>query len=129
VLDTNVLVSGFLSPSGPCGHIVRLTASGEFCLLHDGRILGEYRRVLSRREFGFDPEDLAAFLDLVETEGELVAARPLKAALADPHDARFIEVALAGKAEALVTGNLKHFPQKLLPLVPVISPRQLISGF
>jgi putative PIN family toxin of toxin-antitoxin system len=126
VVDTNVLVSGFLSPGGPCGHIVRLLAAGEFHILHDARILGEYQRVLSQKEFKIPAAELALFLYQLVQDGELVSAHPLKASLKDPSDAPFIEVAIAGRADALVTGNGKHFPQSLLPGIPVLNPRQFI---
>jgi predicted nucleic acid-binding protein len=42
VVDTNVLVSGLLSPFGPPGVIVSLTAAGRLSLCYDARILAEY---------------------------------------------------------------------------------------
>lgn len=41
VLDTNVVVSGLLSPFGPPGEIVRMTADGFLELCYDARILSE----------------------------------------------------------------------------------------
>jgi predicted nucleic acid-binding protein len=43
VLDTNVHVSGLLSPFGPPAQIVRLVASGTIVLCHDARILAEWK--------------------------------------------------------------------------------------
>lgn len=60
VLDTNVLVSGLLQPFGLSGQIVSLVASGELVLCHDARILAEYREVLLREKFRFDPERIEA---------------------------------------------------------------------
>jgi predicted nucleic acid-binding protein len=41
----------------------------------------------------------------------------------------FVEVAAAGRADALVTGNVRHFPIGRLRLgVSVVTPRQLIEG-
>ena len=48
VLDTNVLVSGFLSPHGPPGAILRSILTGSITLCFDERILAEYRDVLMR---------------------------------------------------------------------------------
>ncbi|PYQ32664.1 MAG: putative toxin-antitoxin system toxin component, PIN family, partial [Acidobacteria bacterium] len=74
VLDTNVIVSGLLNPEGNPGRIVDLVLAGEVTLLVDDRILGEYRTVLRRRKFGFDPADISDFLDLLEAESERVVA-------------------------------------------------------
>ena len=48
VLDTNVLVSGLISPFGPPADIVRLLAAGAIRVCYDACIFGEYREVLSR---------------------------------------------------------------------------------
>ncbi len=51
VLDTNVLVSGLLTPFGPTGEIVRMVSAGELILAIDARILSEYQEVLHRPKF------------------------------------------------------------------------------
>jgi len=50
-----------------------------------------------------------ALLYFVEAEGEHVSAVALPAVLPDPDDLAFLEVAATGGADALFTGNLKHF--------------------
>lgn len=55
VLDTNVVVSGLLKPYSSAGYIVRLVAEGALQVAYDARILLEYREVLARPKFGFDP--------------------------------------------------------------------------
>ena len=128
VLDTNVLVSGLWSPFGPPGEIVGLVAAGALPLLLDERILGEYREVLARRGFGFDPDMVESLLLQVEATGEFVVARPLPERLPDPDDESFLEVALAAHADFLVTGNLRHFPGRLRQGVAVVSPREFIEA-
>jgi putative PIN family toxin of toxin-antitoxin system len=123
VLDTNVLVSGLLSPYGPPAQIVRMVAFGTLILCYDARILSESREVLLRPKFSFDPDAIDAFLDQVETLGEIVIGQPLRMHLPDEDDEPFLEVALSAGADALITGNLKHFPSKarrgMLVLLPV----------
>ena len=58
VLDTNVLVSGFLSPYGPPGAILRSILAGSITLCFDERILTEYRDVLTRGRFAFSTMSL-----------------------------------------------------------------------
>ncbi|MBW6469514.1 MAG: putative toxin-antitoxin system toxin component, PIN family, partial [Coriobacteriia bacterium] len=122
VLDTNVLVSGLLSPFGPPGEIVRLVSSGAVMLCLDARILAEYDEVLVRPRFGFDEDSIAALLDYLGFASETVAAEPLSARLPDPDDEPFLEVALACRADCLVTGNLAHFPENARAGVAVLSP-------
>jgi putative PIN family toxin of toxin-antitoxin system len=58
VLDTNVLVSGLLTPFGPCGKIVRMVSAGKLILYIDARILSEYNEVLQRPKFKFNNDHI-----------------------------------------------------------------------
>jgi putative PIN family toxin of toxin-antitoxin system len=127
VLDTNVVVSGLLQAFGPSGQIVRLVAEGELQVCYDVRILAEYREVLLRPKFRFEPGRVEAFLQEVRTSGFAVAARPLALALPDSDDAAFVEVAVAAGASCLVTGNRRPFPDPLPAGVRLLSPRELID--
>jgi putative PIN family toxin of toxin-antitoxin system len=129
VLDTNVLVSGLLQPFGPSGQIVRLVAAGELVLCHDPRILAEYREVLRREKFGFDPARVETLLEEIRADGLAVAARPLATGLPDPDDDPFLEVAAAGGARCLVTGNAKHYPDPARGGIEVLAPRAFIERY
>lgn len=129
VLDTNVLVSGLLSPFGAPGEIVRLVSSGLISLCLDARIVSEYRDVLSRPKFAFDSESVAVLLDYLESSGEMVASEPLAVRLPDPDDELLLEVALAAPADAMVTGNLGHFPPGARAGALVLSPAELVERY
>ena len=130
VVDTNVLVSGLLSPFGPPGVIVNLIAAGRVRLCYDTRIFAEYVEVLRRPAFPFGETEVAALLAQVAAEGDLVAPVPWPDRLPDPDDAPFLEVARAASADFLVTGNVKHFPADQRRGVRVVSPRAFLqTGF
>ena len=126
VLDTNVIVSGMLNPHGTPGRVVDLFLGGEVTLLVDDRILAEYRAVLPRPKFGFDPADVSDFLDLLETEAERVTSLPLRLALKDEADRPFLEVAIASDADFLVTGNARHFELPSIRQSLVATPAQFL---
>lgn len=126
VLDTNVLVSGLLTPFGPCGEIVRMVSSGELTLSLDARILIEYQEVLDRPKFKFDKDKVAALLDHIEHRGVTVASSPLRQPLPDIDDEPFLEVAIAARAICIVTGNQVHFPTELCQGVMVLSPSDFL---
>jgi putative PIN family toxin of toxin-antitoxin system len=128
VLDTNVLVSGLLSPHRAPGHIVRMVAAGTVRLCHDARILDEYREVLARARFGFSPDDVEALLDQIEADGESFVAAPLPKPLPDRDDEPFLDVAVAAAAEALVTGNLRRFPKPARHGVRVLAPAAFLRS-
>ncbi len=127
VLDTNVLVSGILKPYSKPAAILRLVADGTIQIAYDVRILSEYRDVLNRPKFNFAKEDIEPFLDQIEQEGLLVSVKPLKVRLPDPDDEPFLEVALSGRVDALVTGNKRHFRRKEYEEVKILSPAEFLE--
>ncbi len=129
VLDTNVLVAGLLSPFGPPGEIVRMVASGTLTLCCDARILTEYHDVLTRPKFPFEPEQVQALLDQIKAEGHPVAGAPIPDELPDPTDQPFLEVALAGRADCLITGNARHFPPKKCRGMRILSPGEFLAYY
>lgn len=128
VLDTNVIISGILRPFSKAASILRLVADGTVQLAYDLRLLSEYRDVLSRPKFNFAKKDIEAFLDQIEQEGLLVSVKPLEIHLADADDEPFLEVALSGKVEAIVTGNKRHFPRREYEGVKILSPAEFLEG-
>jgi len=128
-LDTNVIVSGLLSPFSTPARIVMMAASGGLELCYDGRILSEYREVLSRPKFGFEKEDVDDLLEQIEFCGYAAVPRPLIHKLPDSDDEPFLEAALGGSASCLVTGNLKHYPVKAREGMPVVNPSDFITKF
>ncbi|HEX8362055.1 MAG TPA: putative toxin-antitoxin system toxin component, PIN family [Longimicrobium sp.] len=128
VVDTNIVVSGLLSPAGPPGRVIDLLLSGHVVALYDDRILLEYHDVLARPKLRIDPALAGAVLDWIERGGILVSAPPLDIELPDPDDLAFIEVAVAGAAAALVTGNGRHFaPARSSISLPILSPADFIA--
>ncbi|MFZ1984552.1 MAG: putative toxin-antitoxin system toxin component, PIN family [Desulfatitalea sp.] len=129
VLDTNVLVSGLLTPFGSSGEIVRMLFSGELSLYIDVRILSEYRDVLSRPKFQFNKEHIATLLLFIHQNGIFVSTSPLSNHLPDIDDEPFLEVAIAGKAACLITGNMAHYPSSLRQKIKVLSPSKFLEYF
>jgi putative PIN family toxin of toxin-antitoxin system len=128
VLDTNVLVAGLLKPFGPSAAVVRLAVAGRIRIAQDYRILSEYRDVLLRAAFGFDLASVDALLVQLEEDGLAVTPPPTAERLSDPTDAPFWEAAEASRAEALITGNKRHFPLKS-DETRVLSPSEFLEAF
>jgi uncharacterized protein len=110
VVDTNVLVSRFLSPSGAPARVFAAWEREEVELLVSGAILAEYGRVLAyerlRAYHRLDDEaiarivaDLGRFATLVEVTERLAVVA------ADPDDNMFVECAVAGGAAYIVSGD------------------------
>lgn len=129
VLDTNVIVSGLLSPFGPAGEIVRMIGGGNLIVCYDVRILSEYRDVLSRPQFCFSKIHTEYFLDQLEAIGEESIGEPLLKRLPDVDDEPFLEVAISSEADCLVTQNLRHYPVNKRSGVKVISPVEFLEFY
>lgn len=129
VLDTNVLVSGLLTPFGSSGEIARMVFSGELTLYVDARIIAEYRDVLLRPKFKFNKEHIATLLDYIRQNSIFLSASPLKQHLPDIDDELFLEAAITGKSSSLITGNLIHYPFVLRQGIRVLSPSEFIEFY
>ncbi len=128
VIDTNVLVSGLINPRGAPGRVVDHLLAGAITALYDDRLLSEYRAVLVRPVFGFRVADVDTLIDAIERDGEAVEAMAWAGALPDPTDMPFLEVAVAGRADGLVTGNARHFlPIRGRHAISILTPAALIA--
>lgn len=131
VLDTNVLVSGLLNPHGAPGRVLDLIVAGSVLLLWDDRILAEYDEVLARPKFGFSARQVKPLIDYLRLSGESILAAPLElprsAHVPDQFDLPFAEVAAAGQADVLVTGNPGHFSFLKLMGIEVSSPATFLG--
>lgn len=127
VLDTNVLVSGLLSTTGPPARIVEAALAGHLQLVFDMAIRREYEDVLRRPELALTPGRVDDLFTAIDEFGQRVAGLPPWSTwLPDPNDGMFLAVA-AATANVLVTGNTRHFPQRCRAGVVVLTPRQFID--
>ncbi len=128
VVDTNVLVSVIINPDSPPGSIVESILTWKVTALYDDRIFSEYREVLMRPAMGFDPADVNRVLDAILETGEYVSGLSLDVELPDESDLPFLEVAAAGLADALITGNGRHYkPRKGQHSVKIMTPREFVG--
>ena len=129
VLDTNVLVSGLLTPFGPSGEIVRMVSAGKLILYIDARILLEYNEVLQRPKFKFNNDHINTLISFIRHNGQFVSALPLKSSLPDPDDEPFLEVAIAGNVRSLITGNIVHYPSSHREGINILSPSEFLGYY
>jgi putative PIN family toxin of toxin-antitoxin system len=117
VLDTNVLVSALLSPKGNAAVILGMISDGFLTPVYCRQILSEYTSVLTRPRFGFPKILVDEALDLFEVFGVPVDPQKSDFSMPDESDRVFYDTAVTGAA-VLVTGNLKHFPEKHFVISP-----------
>jgi len=127
VLDTNVLVSAMISSAGNEALLVLAINQGLVMPCFSPAILLEYSDVLLRPRFGFSADDVIALMDLLHRHGSLFETLPVVRSSPDPDDDKFIACALAVKADFLVTGNKKHFPQTEVIGSRVVNAAELLE--
>jgi putative PIN family toxin of toxin-antitoxin system len=127
VLDTNILVSALIAPFGNAARILDLVLRGDIRFLYDDRILSEYREVLLRPKFGFKALDVDILIDYLEAEGIRITPSVINEPLVDKDDIPFLEVAISGKADALITGNKRHFKTKTAKRLKIINPEEFLE--
>jgi predicted nucleic acid-binding protein len=106
----------------------RLVLQGDLELVVNEGILSEYEEVLARPKFSLDPALVRVVLDRWIDQGLRAPALARTLTLPDPGDEPFLEAAVASRADALVTGNRRHFPQKTCQGVRVESPGAFVQG-
>ena len=114
VLDTNVVVAAFHSRRGASSVLLRRTEAGTIRMLCSTALLLEYEAVLGRAAIreatGHSLRDVERIVDALATVADPVEIcfrpRPL---LRDPNGEIVIEAVSNGRADAIVTHNVKDF--------------------
>ena len=127
VIDTNVLVSAFLAKKSDSAtvQVIERMIKGEIIPVYSNEIMNEYHEVLSRKKFKFSPELITFFLSAIEKFGILAEPSETGITLPDMKDLPFYEVVMEKRDDNayLVTGNLKHFPEREY----IVTARQLLD--
>lgn len=131
VLDTNVIISGLISPKGPPAGILKALKAGRFILVTSQAINEEILEVMDRPRLR-DKYGLADHMFdiafILWEQSEVIAKLPTVKASKDPDDDKFLAAAVGGLAHYLVTGDIKD----LLGLgeykgTRIVSPDQFLS--
>ena len=115
VLDTNVVVAAVRSPKGASAEILRMTLLKKVDVVCSVPLFLEYESVLKRPEHLLAsgllrPELVDRFLDSFLLHTEPVSVSYLwRPQLSDPADEMVLEAAVNGRADWIVTHNVRHF--------------------
>jgi uncharacterized protein len=109
IVDTNLFVSGLISPLGRPGRLLDVWHAGWFKLYLSDLQLAELTEVLSRPKIVLDdritPQTLANLLTGLSLATRVVASSSIPIPLRDPKDEHILAAALGGNADYLVTGD------------------------
>ena len=127
VIDTNIIISS-LWPGTP-RRVVNFWRDGEILALVSEPLLEEYVEVLGR--FPVSPADVQEFLTLFTDPMRSIFVVPrirLHVVKADPSDDKFLKCAIAGHADAIVSGD-RHLKSLIrFRRIPIQSPAEFMAG-
>ncbi len=131
VIDTGVLVSGLIYPQGTTGEVLRALQDGKFTLLYSKETIMEIVDGLGRKKFRLKyhivPDDISVLINLIRLRGEAVTPKQRVADCRDPKDDKFLDVALAGVADCLVSGDADVLSMNPYRSIPVVSPGEFLA--
>ena len=104
VFDTNILVSALVFPGGRGEAALRRIVEEQDQLVISKPILDELLGILGRK-FARDAEELAHAAVFLSELGTTVKPRQRLRVVKDDPDNRILECAIAGRADAIVTGD------------------------
>jgi len=132
VLDTNVIVSSVLSPTGSPAEIIRRWEANEFDLVTSHPLLAELEDVLTYQrvsKYFKEPEEkINALLRRLRTVAAVVVPQlTLDVVKQDPPDNRVLECAVAGGASYIVTGDRHLLDLKEYQGIVILNPAGFLA--
>jgi len=134
VLDTNVVLSALVRPGGAAGKLRLAWQAGVFVPLVEAGTVTELIRVLAYPKFRLDAVEqadlLADYLPWART-ATIPDPPPATPRCRDPHDQRFLALACACNADALVSGDadlLSMAKDSQVPLLTLAKAIAALSG-
>ena len=126
VFDTNILVSALVFPGGHGDAALRRIIAGTDQLMMSRAILDELLEVLSRK-FARDAEELAHVAVFFSELALVVTPKRRLRVVRDDPDNRILECAIAGRADAIVTGDKALLALKNFRGIPVATLRSYLG--
>jgi putative PIN family toxin of toxin-antitoxin system len=125
VLDCNVVIAAART-DGVCRTVLRQVVRHHEVVL-SATIIREYRTVGARPKHKPYHETMLAMTDLLEQLAVIVEPALQTFGLKDPDDEIYLTTALAGRAEVLITGNLRDFPGPRYGAIQIRAPADFLA--
>lgn len=129
VLDTNNLISGIFFEKGNEARVLDEVLTGNAKLLASLETLQEFQETVSRPKFQLSPSEVLAIFYLIISSCEIVLARQrAKVRCRDPDDQKFLDCAVAGKADFLVTGDRDLLTMRNVSRTKIVTAAELVRA-
>jgi uncharacterized protein len=128
VVDTNVFISAALKEKSPPETAVHLAAESHL-LLKSAVTEQELFVTLDRPRLApLIPPHFREWLGGVMAAAELIEIAEHIAACRDPKDDKFLELAVNGRADLIVTGDADLLTLNPFRDIPIVTPAQFVQG-
>lgn len=131
VIDTNILVRARIRPQGTVAPVLGRLRVSAYTFLYCQRLLDELVDVLGRprirQKYHIEDEDVTALLLLLTRQGEAIAATRRITVCRDPKDDKFLEVAVAGGADVIVSGDEDLLVLSPFEGIPIVGPSTFLA--
>ncbi len=133
VLDTNVLISGFINPKGPPGILSRACIDRRFILCSSVPLYEEVVNVFGRpvilRLIRVKQDVIHEFLCVLR--GNCCGQQPYPeidpSIIADPADLKVLQAALASNADYIVSGDHHLLDLRQFHGIPIVTAREFLE--
>ena len=129
VVDTNVLISGVLRPKGPPQAVVDILVSGLVAPLFSDTTFEELRTRIMRRKFDryVGRAGREHYAERLADVAEWVAISGARMGCRDPDDDKFLETAIEGGADCLITGDRDLLEMSPFRDIPILTPAGFLA--
>jgi putative PIN family toxin of toxin-antitoxin system len=132
VLDASVPVCALISAKGTPARLLEYWEAGSFDIVISPAILEELERVLHypklQQQYHLPEEDIRRFLRLLKSQAtEVLPSKQLTVIEHDPTDNRYLECALEGDAQYLVSGDRHLLALKEYRGIRMLSPLEFVA--
>jgi putative PIN family toxin of toxin-antitoxin system len=128
VIDTDVFISGVLSTTSVPARCIEAVVSSGQLIATEATLKGLFERLLSPK---FDPHvtrarreellsRLAPLVEIVEAVQQVRACR-------DPRDDKFLEAAVNGRADVIITGDQDLLELNPFRMIAIVSPADYLG--
>ncbi|MBY0434742.1 MAG: putative toxin-antitoxin system toxin component, PIN family [Cyclobacteriaceae bacterium] len=131
VIDCNVLISAALSKNGTAAKAIRVAEDFHQIILSENT-LREFSDTILKTKFDkyFRPVDVRfAIVSRYSNKCELIEPFHRVAICRDPKDDMYLELALSGKADCIITGDPDLWALHPFENIPIISPAEFLDRY